>query len=146
LIEDELDQEIVRLIQKNGKLTYEEISGQVDRPPSTVRDRIKRMEENGTILGYSILIDEEKVGVRADAFIRADVPLDRLADAFASLMTMDCVSEVMRVSGDRRIMFRIRAKSNRELIGFIDKEIRPLGFQNIEIMMVMDHLIRFPGL
>jgi DNA-binding Lrp family transcriptional regulator len=146
MIDDELDREILKLLQKSGKLTYEEISSKVGRPPSTVRDRIKRLEDNRIILGYSTVIDEERVGLSADAFISADLPPERVSEAFASLFSMEQVSEIMRVSGDRRVMFRIRTDTNSELMRVVDQEIRALGFENIDIKMVMDHIIRYPGL
>ncbi len=145
-MDDELDREILRILQKNGKLTYEEISNLVGRPPSTVRDRIKRMEDNRLIMGYSTVIDEERVGMGADAFLLADIPSDQMSDAFATLFSMDHVSEIMKVTGQRRVMFRIRAATNAELMAMIDRDVRPLGFKNIEIRMVLDHLIRYPGL
>ena len=146
MIDDELDRKILQLLQKNGKLTYEEISEKVDRPPSTVRDRIKRMEENRLILGYSTVIDEKRVGMTADAYISADVPPNRISEAFAALFSMERVSEILKITGQRRIMFRIKASNNEELMSIIDRDIRPLGFENIEIKMVLDHLVRYPGL
>ena len=146
MIDDELDREILRLLQKNGKLTYEEISKLVGRPPSTIRDRIKRMEDNRLILGYSTVIDEERVGMKTDAYISADIPPERTSEAFASLFSMERVSEILRITGERRIMFRVRATNNEELFSIIDSAIRPLGFENIEIKVVLNHFIRYPGI
>ena len=47
--QDELDRLILQLLQKNGKLTNEEIGRMLQRSPSTIRDRIKGMEEDRTI-------------------------------------------------------------------------------------------------
>jgi len=146
MMDDELDREILRLLQKNGKLTYEEISDHVGRPPSTVRDRIKRMEDKRLILGYLTVIDEEQVGMHADAYISADIPSSRVPEAFSVLFSMECVSEILKITGERRIMFRIKTTNNAELMSIIDREIRSLGFKNIEIRVVLDHLIRYPGL
>ncbi|MFP4170881.1 MAG: Lrp/AsnC family transcriptional regulator [Methanomassiliicoccales archaeon] len=146
MIDDELDRDILRLLQKNGNMTYEEISGLVDRPASTIRDRIKRMEENRVIMGYSAVIDQERIGYSSDAFISADIPAERVSEAFAELFSNERVSEILRISGERRIMFRLRASDNRELVHLIDREIRPLGFANIRIKMVLQPLVRYPGL
>ena len=43
-------------------------------------------------------------------------------------------------------MFRVRAANNTELIDVIDKKIRPLGFLNIEVTMVLEPVVRYPGL
>jgi DNA-binding Lrp family transcriptional regulator len=134
------------MLQRNGKLTYEEIGAMVDRSPSTIRDRIRKLEEEKKILGYSAIVNQEKIGINADAYVSADVAPERSQNAMAVLFSMENVSEILRVTGERRIMFRIRAASNSELVDTIDRKIRPLGFENIEVTMVLEHVVRYPGL
>jgi DNA-binding Lrp family transcriptional regulator len=146
MLQDDLDSRILRLLQRNGKLTYEEIGAMVDRSPSTIRDRIKKLEENKTIMGYSAIVNHERMGISADAYISADIPPDKTQTAIASLFSMENVSEILRVTGERRIMFRLRAASNSEMIDIIDRKIRPLGFNNIEVTVVLEPIVRYPGL
>ena len=67
------------------------------------------------------------MGVDSDAYISADVPQDKAEVAIWTLYTMENISEIVRVTGERRIMFRIRASDNSELCEMLDKKIRPLG-------------------
>jgi len=146
MLQEDLDTRILRMLQRNGKLTYEEIGAMVDRSPSTIRDRIRKLEEEKKILGYSAIVNQEKIGINADAYVSADVAPERSQNAMAVLFSMENVSEILRVTGERRIMFRIRAASNSELVDTIDRKIRPLGFENIEVTMVLEHVVRYPGL
>lgn len=146
MLQDDLDTRILRLLQRNGKLTYEEIGAIVDRSPSTIRDRIKKLEENKTIMGYSAIVNHERMGISCDAYIAADIPPDKAQTAIASLFSMENVSEILRVTGERRIMFRVRAANNAEMIDLIDRKIRPLGFHNIEVTVVLEPVVRYPGL
>lgn len=146
MLQDDLDAKILRLLQRNGKLTYEEIGAMVDRSPSTIRDRIKKLEENKTIMGYSAIVNHDRMGISSDAYIAADIPPDKTQTAIASLFSMENVSEILRVTGERRIMFRLRAASNSEMIDIIDRKIRPLGFHNIEVTVVLEPIVRYPGL
>jgi len=146
MLQADLDSRNLRMLQRNGKLTYEEIGAMVDRSPSTIRDRIRKLEEEKKILGYSAIVNQEKIGINADAYVSADVAPERSQNAMAVLFSMENVSEILRVTGERRIMFRIRAASNSELIDTIDRKIRPLGFENIEVTMVLEHVVRYPGL
>ncbi len=146
MLQEDLDSRILRMLQRNGKLTYEEIGAMVDRSPSTIRDRIRKLEEEKKILGYSAIVNQEKIGINADAYVSADVAPERSQNAMAVLFSMENVSEILRVTGERRIMFRIRAASNSELVDTIDRKIRPLGFENIEVTMVLEHVVRYPGL
>jgi len=146
MLQADLDSRNLRMLQRNGKLTYEELGAMVDRSPSTIRDRIRKLEEEKKILGYSAIVNQEKIGINADAYVSADVAPERSQNAMAVLFSMENVSEILRVTGERRIMFRIRAASNSELIDTIDRKIRPLGFENIEVTMVLEHVVRYPGL
>ena len=146
MLQEDLDSRILRMLQRNGKLTYEEIGAMVDRSPSTIRDRIRKLQEEKKILGYSAIVNQEKIGINADAYVSADVAPERSQNAMAVLFSMENVSEILRVTGERRIMFRIRAASNSELVDTIDRKIRPLGFENIEVTMVLEHVVRYPGL
>lgn len=146
ILMQDLDSDILRLIIKEGKLTYEEIGERLGRSPSTVRDRIKKMEEDRTILGYAAIVDEDKVGIATDALVTADLDHDSSPGAMTSLLSLESVSEIMHLTGERRIMLRVKARSNEELLDILDRRIRPLGFRNIEVSLVLEPIIRFPGL
>ncbi len=143
--QDDLDQRILTILQKNGKLTNEEIGTMLDRSPSTIRDRIKKMEDERTIMGYSAIVNEGRVGMNADAYVSTNIPPEKEGEAISQLLGVENVSEVLHTTGERRIMFRISAESNAELLQILDKKVRPLGFEKIDIIYVLDHVVRNPG-
>jgi DNA-binding Lrp family transcriptional regulator len=55
------------------------------------------------------------------------------------------VLEVLQVSGRKRIMVRIIAKDNRSLEEIIDQQIMPLGLEDVELRIVLESVMRFPG-
>jgi DNA-binding Lrp family transcriptional regulator len=91
---DDLDRKILRMLQKDAKLTYEQIGAALERSTSTIRDRIKRMEEDRIILGYSAIVDATRLGIKADAFVSADIDQSQSGRAVAELMTLKNVSEI----------------------------------------------------
>lgn len=145
-MQDDLDPKILQLLQKDGKLTYEQIGEKLNRSQSTIRDRIKKMEGDRTILGYSAIVDQERIGVGVDAYLSADLAPSKSNNAMVALFTMENVSEILHLTGERRFLLRIKASNNKELTELIDRKIRPLGFVNLEIMMVLNPIVRYPGL
>ena len=77
---------------------------------------------------------------------RAEIDPKKESNALTGLLELQNVSEILHVTGERRIMFRIKATDDHELLGLLDKKIQPLGFEKMEIAYVMDHLIAYPGL
>jgi Lrp/AsnC family transcriptional regulator for asnA, asnC and gidA len=61
---DEMDWAILRTLQKNSRQTYTEIGRRLNLAHSTIYDRIGKMEENGVIKKYSVVIDQKKAGVK----------------------------------------------------------------------------------
>lgn len=54
--------DILDLLKKNSKLTSNQISKKLKIPASTVHNRIKKMEKDGIIKGYTVVIDYQKLG------------------------------------------------------------------------------------
>ncbi len=65
---DYISLEILKLLQENSKLTPKEIGKKLNRSPSTVAARIKRLEDNGTIKDYITRINLFKTGKKVVSF------------------------------------------------------------------------------
>ncbi len=143
--QDDLDEHILRILQRDGKKSIEEIAQLLDRSPSTIRDRVRRMEGDRLILGYSTIVDMERLDINAEALVLADIETDKEEKAIGALMSLPDVSEVMKVTGEPRLMFRVRASDRHELLRFLDRSIRPLGFRHLDVRLVLDRTVKYPG-
>ena len=56
---DNKDKKILELLEKNGRLPIQELSSKLNIPPSTIHNRIKRMENAKVIEGYSVNLNEK---------------------------------------------------------------------------------------
>jgi len=72
---DDLDQKILAALQANARTKNAELARELDVAPSTVLERIRRLEERGVIQGYRGVIDPAKLGLAIQAF--AAISLDR---------------------------------------------------------------------
>lgn len=54
---DSIDKDIIKLITCNGRASLLEVSEKLNLPFSTVRNRVKLLEKNNIIVGYSLLLD-----------------------------------------------------------------------------------------
>jgi len=141
---DEMNKRILRLLRTNGKMSYREVASTLRRSPSTVRDRITRMEEGNIILGYITLVDPKRVGMNAEALLFASMKEGAIASDMTKLRRVEGVLEVLYVSGERNIMIRIQAPDNRALEERISREINPLGLQNVDLRVIIESVMRFP--
>src|SRR5215510_413434 len=75
---DAIDRRILRALQANGRMTYDELAGQVNLSASATLRRVKRLEETGVIGGYVALVPPERVGLGLTAYI--NVRLEKHAE------------------------------------------------------------------
>ena len=65
---DATDKKILSLLQSNGRMTVKEMSGKLNLSPTPIFERIKKMERNGVIDHYTVVVNPEKTGKSLYAF------------------------------------------------------------------------------
>ena len=141
---DDMNHRILKLLMMDGKMTYREIASKLRRSPSTVRDRIRRMEDYNVVLGYAAIVNNELMGMRSDAIVLANIG-DGVAIKDLKLHEVDGVMEVLLVSGGKSVMIRLHAPDNHTLDNTIATSIMPLGLKDVEVRIVLESVMRFPG-
>lgn len=111
---DKLDREILRMLQVNGRATYDLIAADIGLSPSAVLRRVKRLEESGVIDRYVALVQPESVGLSLTAYL--NVRLEKHTeshkrnpmDAFrAAIQTWPEVVECASLTGDMDYLLRV---------------------------------------
>lgn len=141
---DDMNRRILRLLRINGKMSYREVAQRLKRSPSTVRDRIGRMEADGIIIGYVTLVNSEQMGMQTEAIVLANMKDSTKTKDLSRLRNVEGVLEVLYISGDKNIMVRVQAPDNRTLEETIAKEIVPIGLKDIDLRVVLESVMRFP--
>lgn len=124
---DSIDIEILKLLQKNSRMSISEISKQVGKGISTVHARMKSLEEEGYIKQFTAMLDPIKIGKGTLAFIlitvRYRVPGkdDTLSqrEFCREIAEHPYVQDVHVLSGEYDVLLKVRTKDIEELNGFI---------------------------
>jgi Lrp/AsnC family leucine-responsive transcriptional regulator len=75
---DDIDGRILKELQRDARLSHQDLSARIGLSPSPCARRIKRLENAGYITGYTALIDETKLGFQVSVFV--SVRLDQQVD------------------------------------------------------------------
>jgi Lrp/AsnC family transcriptional regulator, leucine-responsive regulatory protein len=59
---DSIDQQIITLLQSNGKMNNKEVASKIGLSVTPTFERIKRLERIGVIQGYTALINRKAIG------------------------------------------------------------------------------------
>jgi Lrp/AsnC family transcriptional regulator for asnA, asnC and gidA len=134
---DKLNKRILQLLQRDGRITYKDITKEMDRAESTVRERISFMEEQGIIEGYTAIINKPRVGLNCSAIVYAQVAPTQFDDVANKLKLVNGVLQVYHTSGDKNLSFFITAQDYDELNRIIKMKITPLGIEDMDISIIM---------
>jgi Lrp/AsnC family transcriptional regulator, leucine-responsive regulatory protein len=112
---DSIDFQILQLLNKNARLQWKEIGEKIHMTGQAVGNRIRKMEDNGIIQAYSIVIDELKVGLSFTAFIIFFMNANTHDDLLEFIAIRNEISEAHRVSGDACYLLKVTVHSQEAL-------------------------------
>jgi Lrp/AsnC family transcriptional regulator, leucine-responsive regulatory protein len=118
---DNIDIQILRLLSDNSRIQWKDLGEQIHMTGQAVGNRIKKLEDNGVIKAYSVIVDEMKLGLSYTAFIIIYMKTPN-HDSFIRFMNeRNEVVEVHRVSGEGCYHLKIKVNSQEQLNFFLDK-------------------------
>ena len=111
------DLEIISVLQENARSSLQEISAKVGLSSTPCWNRIKKMEAEGIIQGYTVRVDPSLLGYRESVIVQ--VTLDNHSDEtlFEFGRQLEKIPEVLEaslVSGDYDYDIRIAVKDTRD--------------------------------
>ena len=116
---DDTDRKIISVLQRDGRASLRKISEEVGVALGTVSNRVNRMEESGTIKGYSVILDPDKIGWNLNVVIGLRIEKGRLIEIQEKISRDHRVSGVYDVTGDYDSMIIARAKDREDLDNLI---------------------------
>ncbi len=112
--------EILKLLRKNARMSFVEMSKKLGVTEAAVRKKIKRMEKEGIILGYTVFANPKKIGYEIDALIGIDAMPEKMMSVMRILKKNSDVINMYASSGDHMLMIECWFKNHDELAKFIN--------------------------
>ena len=118
---DDVGWQLLGLLQEHARLSFKELGQRVGLAPSSVAERIHRMEEAEILLGYHAEINLEKVGLPVMAFIRMNTSGQNSARIALLLRDMPEILECYRLTGSEAFIMKVCVSSVKQLEMLIDQ-------------------------
>ncbi|WP_346934599.1 Lrp/AsnC family transcriptional regulator [Clostridium sp.] len=130
---DEIDVTILSELEKNSRLSIRELSKRINLSPPSVTERVKRLEDNEVIEGYTISINKKKLGLSIDCIIKVTMRNGEY-EKFKNFIKNYSLSEwCYRIAGDGCFLVKLSVKDLREIEEFIN-EVSPYATTNTNIV------------
>jgi Lrp/AsnC family leucine-responsive transcriptional regulator len=138
---DEKDLAILSLLQPNSFLTNNELAKKIGMAPSAVLERVKKLEQNGIIEGYSTRIKPESLELKLLAFIfvkTSEGPGN--ASVAKQLAKLPEVLELHHIAGEDCYLVKVRTKDPQSLIHLMRVKFKIPNLLSTKTTIVLETL------
>lgn len=107
---DATDRNILNRLQADGRMTNAELAERVHLSPSACLRRVHRLEAQGIIAGYAMLVDAEALGLGTTVFVEVALTgqaEDFLAEFETAVREVPAVMECYLMAGDADYLLRV---------------------------------------
>ena len=122
---DELDQKTLRFLMKKGRGTWAELGKLLHLTAPAAAERARKLESDGTITGYTAIVDPQKLGFPLTAFVAVTIgdqgkraKFLRLAERHPQIL------ECHHVAGEDDYLLKIRCRGTADLDHFLSKTLK----------------------
>ncbi len=141
---DTLDRKILRALQKDARVKNADLARELGVAPSTMLERVRRLEERGYFSGFKAIINPEKLGFGIQALISVSLgqhstqtirPFEQAVKSIPNIMTC------YHVTGRFDYILHIVAKNLKELGVLVKEQIASLpGVGKTETFLVFSEI------
>lgn len=144
---DRTDLVLIDALQRDAAQRLEDLARVVHLAPSSVHERLRRLERDGIIQRWTVDLDAASLGLGVLAYVgvRATRPCSELLPA---LETIPAIEECHSVAGDLCLLLKVRVSGTPALLALVERLRQVPGIEGTETTIVLktqiDRPIAFP--
>lgn len=116
---DEIDRNILRILQEDARTSYREIQDKLGISIGTIHNRISKLKTNGVIMGYTLKLNNEKLGYKLTFLIRINCDGKFTEEILNDIKDIPEVCSVFHTTGDQSAALICRFKGSDDVHKFI---------------------------
>ncbi|UXX81332.1 Lrp/AsnC family transcriptional regulator [Reichenbachiella carrageenanivorans] len=110
---DKTDRKILKILQKNGKITNAKLSEEIGLSPAPTLERVKKLENSGIIKSYHAELDSAMLGLGVNTFVQVSLKghnKPNIETFLARIRDIEEIIECHHITGSGDFILRIVAK------------------------------------
>lgn len=118
---DTIDRDILSELSRDGRLSFTDLAARVNLSSNAVAERVRRLERNGIISGYTATIDSRALGFGLEAFIDVKLRADTPADDFEAVVErIPGIVQLILTTGGSDYTLRVACADQADLVRLIE--------------------------
>ena len=126
---DETDRKIIAEYLKDARISYREVAKRLQIAVGTVLTRTKKLESDGIIDSYSVILNHDKLGYEIIAISELTVSKGKLTEVENAIAKLSPTCAVYDVTGENDVIIISKFKTRDEMSDFTKKL---LSMSNVE--------------
>jgi DNA-binding Lrp family transcriptional regulator len=116
---DELDIRIMTLLQQDSRISFNKIAEKLGISVGTAYNRVRDLEKNGVVRGYTVILDSTKLGFELTALILIQAEGKHLEEVETEIAKASSVIAVYDITGDYDAAIITKFKDRASLNDFV---------------------------
>lgn len=127
---DRIDRNILRILQKNARITNKDLASQLGLSPPPTLERVKKLEALGFITGYTAILDAKKIQLGTIMMVSVSLhhhSQDTIDEVYRAVNSLEEVLECYHVTGDEDFMLKVVCSDIYEYERFVREKLVKLN-------------------
>jgi len=141
---DAIDRKIIRELQENARISNQDLAERVNLSPSPCLRRVRNLEKQGVIAGYTAVVDQEKYGLPLNVFvqIRLERQTEELINAFESKVhDIEEIMECYLMTGSNDYLLHIVSDNLKSYERFMREKLTKIdGIGSVETSITFSQI------
>ena len=144
---DELDRKILDLLTQNARYTYSELGERLGLSRVAIKNRMDALEERGIIVGYTVIVNPQKLGSAVSCYYELEARPDALPEILRRLEACPTVTQLYRVTGECCLHIHAVAADQEELERLMNEVLDRLpGVEKLTTRVILSRVKDVKGL
>ena len=127
IVLDKIDRKILQLLVRNARMPFLEIARECGISGAAIHQRVKKLDEQGLILGSRLVVDPRLLGYDVCAFVGIKVLEPSLEDStLDALRRIPEIVECHYITGEHNLLAKIYCTDNEHLMRTLAEKIRQI--------------------
>ncbi len=112
---DEIDAKIIEILKQDSRTPFTEIASKLGVSDSTIHVRLKKLKDDGILRGFTVDLNEERLGLKVHGFAMISVKLGHLEEVVSNLVQNKRINKIYETHGSNDLVALIAAADLNEL-------------------------------
>ena len=116
---DDIDKNIIRILQEDARTSYREIQESLGISIGTIHNRISKLRDYGIIEGYTLKLNNVKLGYKLTFLIRINCDGKHTEEILNDIKKIPEVCSIFHTTGEQSAALICRFKNSEDVHNFI---------------------------